>query len=283
MSGYENLDQLFEENGFNVARALVGTEGTCVVVLQATLNLVPSPPCRALALLGFEDVCAAAAAVPRVLRSHPIALEGLDHELVEFVWKKHVHAQDTKLLPPGAAGSLRSSAARHLKRPVRGRGNWSINCNPPPSMAASLKRQNGKSGSGRFAKPALAATAHVPGMPETYPGWEDSAVPPEALGDYLRALKRLFSEFGYEVSVYGHFGDGLFIAGFLFPSVRKVVWRNFADFSIRLRTWCSRSGDRCPANTATARRAVRCWKKCTAQNSCKASASSKRSGILMAR
>ena len=43
VSGYENLDQLFPENGLNVARALVGTEGTCVTVLEATLNLIPNP------------------------------------------------------------------------------------------------------------------------------------------------------------------------------------------------------------------------------------------------
>jgi FAD/FMN-containing dehydrogenase len=43
VSGYENLDELLPERGFNVARALVGTEGTCVTVLQAKLKLVPSP------------------------------------------------------------------------------------------------------------------------------------------------------------------------------------------------------------------------------------------------
>ena len=38
VSGY-NLDQLLPENGFHVARALIGTEGTCVTVLEATVNL----------------------------------------------------------------------------------------------------------------------------------------------------------------------------------------------------------------------------------------------------
>ena len=45
VSGY-NLDELLPENGFNVARALVGSEGTCVTVLRATLDLKHSPPCR---------------------------------------------------------------------------------------------------------------------------------------------------------------------------------------------------------------------------------------------
>jgi FAD/FMN-containing dehydrogenase len=58
----------------------------------------------------------------------------------------------------------------------------------------------------------LGATAHVPGKPDTFEGWEDSAVPPERLGDYLRDLRRLFEEFGYASdtgpSLYGHFGQG---------------------------------------------------------------------------
>jgi FAD/FMN-containing dehydrogenase len=56
---------------------------------------------------------------------------------------------------------------------------------------------------------SLGATARVPGQRETWPGWEDSAVPPERLGDYLRALKALMHRHGYEAAVYGHFGDGL--------------------------------------------------------------------------
>jgi FAD/FMN-containing dehydrogenase len=49
VSGYENLDELLPESGFNVARALVGTESTCVTILRARLNLIKSPPCRILA------------------------------------------------------------------------------------------------------------------------------------------------------------------------------------------------------------------------------------------
>ncbi len=74
VSGYENLDQLSPDKGMNVARALVGTEATCVIVLAATLNLIPNPPERALAIVGFPDVFAAADAVPDVLETKPIGL-----------------------------------------------------------------------------------------------------------------------------------------------------------------------------------------------------------------
>ena len=68
VSGY-NIDQLLPENGFNVARALVGTEGTCVTVLEATVRLVDSPPARALLVLGYPDVYSAADDVPEIMET----------------------------------------------------------------------------------------------------------------------------------------------------------------------------------------------------------------------
>ena len=104
VSGFENLDQLLPENGFNVARALVGTEATCVNILQAKLNLVHSPPQRVLAIVGFEDVFAAGDAVPEMLEFNPIAVEGMDDMLVDFITRKHLHPDDLKVLPEGRAG-----------------------------------------------------------------------------------------------------------------------------------------------------------------------------------
>src|SRR5699024_6586004 len=63
VSGY-NLDELLPENGFNVARALVGTEGTCANVLRATLKLTPAMLQRVLVVVSYEDISAAGDAVP---------------------------------------------------------------------------------------------------------------------------------------------------------------------------------------------------------------------------
>src|SRR5213079_1184543 len=58
ISGY-NLNYLLPENGFDVAKALVGSECTCVMVLEATVRLVPNPAARSLLVLGYEDVYSA--------------------------------------------------------------------------------------------------------------------------------------------------------------------------------------------------------------------------------
>src|SRR5271165_3139846 len=55
VSGY-NLNYLLPENGFHIARALVGSEGTCATVLEATCRLVESPPQRVLAVVAYPDI-----------------------------------------------------------------------------------------------------------------------------------------------------------------------------------------------------------------------------------
>jgi FAD/FMN-containing dehydrogenase len=55
---------------------------------------------------------------------------------------------------------------------------------------------------------ALGATARLPDGQLAWTGWDDSAVAPENLGRYLRALLKLYEHYGYQASIYGHFGEG---------------------------------------------------------------------------
>ncbi|MFN7023491.1 MAG: FAD-binding and (Fe-S)-binding domain-containing protein [Pseudorhizobium sp.] len=232
VSGYENLDQLYPENGMNVARALVGTEGTCVTVLEAELQLIKSPKEHAIAILGFPDVYEAADAVPEVLEHKPIGLEGMDHLLAEFVRKKDLDTDALSLLPDGqgwlicqmgadtaeeAEAQARELCERFDKRGIS-------------TTVIAERSQRGKIWNVR--ESALAATAWVPDADDTWPGWEDSAVHRENLGDYLRALKDLLHRYGYEASLYGHFGDGLVHCRINFDLRQQQgieTWRRFLD------------------------------------------------------
>ncbi|HEX3699796.1 MAG TPA: FAD-binding and (Fe-S)-binding domain-containing protein [Phenylobacterium sp.] len=209
VSGYENLDQLAWDKGFNVARALVGTEAGCAVVLKAGLRLIESPPKRVLALLGFADICAAADAVCGVLEHGPISLEAFDQRLVDDLKTKRMDTESVADLPPGGgwlmaefgADSAKAAAeqAKRLVAAFRGKGCAGKVLSEPAAQARLWKLR----------EDALAATAIAPGVGRTFPGWEDSAVRREDLGRYLRDLRALFDRFGYQVSIYGHFGDGL--------------------------------------------------------------------------
>ena len=93
VSGY-NLDELLPEAGFHVARALVGSEGTCVIVLEAKLRLVHNPSHRALVVLGYPNIFEAADDVPQIMGYGPIALEAIDGNLVNDIRQKNLHVRD---------------------------------------------------------------------------------------------------------------------------------------------------------------------------------------------
>jgi len=209
VSGY-NLDELLPENSFHVARALVGSEGTCMTVLSATVHLVYDPPVRSLLVLGYKDVFEAADHVVDVLPFNPIGLEGLDHNFIDDMTKKGLHDPAMSMIPEGNGWLLcefggenkeeSDAPARKLMEHLKKRPNApSMKLFDSPSEEAHIwhLREEG-----------LGATADVPGKPENHEGWEDSAVPPAKLGKYMRDLKKLMQPYGYEGAFYGHFGQG---------------------------------------------------------------------------
>ncbi|MGW5264792.1 FAD-binding and (Fe-S)-binding domain-containing protein [Microbispora sp. NPDC004025] len=210
VSGY-NLDQLLPEAGFDLARALVGSEGTLVTVLRAELFLVPAPEAECLVLLGYQDIGVAADAVPRIARYGPLQLEGVDDKLVDFERRKHMHPDVLTRLPEGG-GWLMVSFGGGSQEEADGKARDLLedlkNSEHAPHVAFFDDAKTEKK-LWEVRESGLGATARVPGMHETWEGFEDSAVPPDRLGDYLRDLRRLFEEFGYgDASLYGHFGQG---------------------------------------------------------------------------
>jgi len=208
VSGY-NLDELLPENGFNVARALVGTEGTCVTVLQAHCTLMHSPQHRRLVVLGFADPFIAADHVPAVLHYKPIGLEGFDGLLVDYMLRKHLAVEDVLLLPEGRGfllcefGADSPEAADTIAEEFTQAGlAFGKTCTVRRYSDAEAKRV------WHVRESALGATVFVPGEKPGWEGWEDSAVPPEQLGSYLRALYELLARYQYTTPMYGHFGQG---------------------------------------------------------------------------
>jgi FAD/FMN-containing dehydrogenase/Fe-S oxidoreductase len=208
VSGY-NLDELLPENGFNVARALVGSEGTCATVLSAKLNLTASPPFRVLTVLGFADGFLAADAVPSALQHGPIGLEGFDHLLVQFMRRKGLALRQLDLLPPGVGfllvemgGWTAEEARAKAESLARDSQRWPAPpaahiCTPAEAASVWYVRES-----------ALGAVVFVPGEPNRWEGWEDAAVPPDKLGSYLRSITKLMNEYGYTSPLYGHYGQG---------------------------------------------------------------------------
>jgi FAD/FMN-containing dehydrogenase/Fe-S oxidoreductase len=209
VSGY-NLDELLPENGFNVARALVGTESTCVTVLEATVQLIHDPPVRSLLVLGYPDVYQAGDHIPEILKANPIGLEGLDDRLIDYMKKKGMHPDDVAILPEGGGWLLVEFGGENKKESdAQARTLMDRLKRDPKSPSMKLfDDPNAEYKIWQVRESGLGATANVPGMKNTWPGWEDSAVPPDKIGHYLRDLRRLFEKYQYECSLYGHFGQG---------------------------------------------------------------------------
>lgn len=211
VSGY-NLDDLLPENGFHVARGLVGSEGTLVTVLRAELELVPVPAADAMLILGYPDICAAADDVPRILEhSSPSQLEGLDDRMAQLMREEGSHLESLRAFPEGGSwlllqftGDDQPAADRQAEELLRALGR--DRDDPAVALSDDTAREQRML---KAREAGLGVTARPPDERETWEGWEDSAVPPDRLGDYLRDLKKLFARFGYDhPSLYGHFGQG---------------------------------------------------------------------------
>jgi FAD/FMN-containing dehydrogenase/Fe-S oxidoreductase len=209
VSGY-SLDCLLPENGFNVAQALVGSEGTCVTVLEATVKLIDQQPERALLVLGYPDVFEAGDHIMEIMEHRPVGLEGMDDVLVKQMQRKGLHPHDADLLPPGG-GWLLVEFGGASRQEARDKAQAAMDAirrqKTPPSMKLLDDRwQEQKLWEVR--ESGLGATAHVPGVPSSGPGWEDAAVAPEHVGKYLRDFRSLLNAYQYQCALYGHFGQG---------------------------------------------------------------------------
>ncbi len=204
VSGY-SLEHLAPENGTDLAKMLVGTEGTLVTLLGATVNLVPVPSAPVLVVLGYPDMPSAADAVPALLAHHPLAIEGMDSRLVDVV-RRVKGASAVPDLPPGAGwmmcevgGATLDEAMATARALAADAGTDAVGVFPPGPEAAAMWRirEDGAGLGGR-----------TPSGDQAWPGFEDSAVPPERLGAYLRELEALMADHRVDGLAYGHFGDG---------------------------------------------------------------------------
>lgn len=202
VSGY-SLEHLLPERGFDVAKALVGTEGTCAVTTRATLRLRKAPAHTVLVVLGYPTLADAAEDAPRLLPLDPVAIEGLDAGIIDLV---RAEGRPVPELPPGQGllmvelpADSPADLADAASRLVRLAGTGEHVTASAPGQAAAIWRIR-EDGAGLVARPKGGRAHHA--------GWEDAAVPPDRLAAYLREFTGLLREHHLDGLPYGHFGDG---------------------------------------------------------------------------
>ncbi len=236
VSGY-NLDQLMpgEDDRFNIARSLVGSEGTLVTVLEAKCRLIDAKAERVILMLGYPDVYEAADHVLDLDQFNPTALEGIDDRLRDNIEKKGgPHRKYIRMLPDGNGWLLAEFGAdTHVEAlDIAHRAMEMLKSKPGTPHMKLFTDKADMEHLWAVRESALGATAFVPGEPNTWPGWEDSAVPPDKLGGYLRELRSLYNKYEYNPALYGHFGQACVHCRVDFdltsePGIKK--WRSFME------------------------------------------------------
>ena len=229
VSGY-NLDELLPENGFHVARALAGTEGTCAAILEATVHLHPWPRARSLLILGYPSIFVAADHVPDVIATGCMACEAIDQVLVDDMLEQGMHPREIPMLPEGHGWLLAEYGADTPEEADEKAHAALRDLDPPTSHMYDDPDDEERLWKVREA--GLGATAYLPGAVDHYEGWEDAAVAPERLGAYLRDFQELLDRYGYDTSKYGHFGQGLVHCRINFglrSAGGLAQWRSFMD------------------------------------------------------
>jgi FAD/FMN-containing dehydrogenase/Fe-S oxidoreductase len=218
VSGF-NLDELLPERGFNVARALVGTESTCVTATDAVLKLTPALHMRTTVVVEYDELAAAGDAVPEILAAfRPIGLEGIDRRLIDDQQHLDMNTEDLEALPrenDGDAWLLVQFGADTEPESVDQAQRFVAWLRKQHDVAEDRIRvfkssQEGGSSQAiwKIRESGLGSTAFPPDTNDHWPGWEDSAVPPSQVGPYLRDLRALYEKWNLVGAFYGHFGQG---------------------------------------------------------------------------
>ncbi|WP_420041460.1 FAD-binding and (Fe-S)-binding domain-containing protein [Gordonia sp. MP11Mi] len=241
VSGY-HLSHLLPEYGFDVARALVGSEGTCAVVVAATVSIVHVPPSALLLILGYQNVVDAARDVPKILTFSPSAVEGIDEQIVATMRARR-GADSVTALPPGHAwlyveldGDSPDQVAADAQRLLTGLHGAGRVLDGAVVTDQTLRknlwrvREDGAGLSSRLPLPGG-------GSITSWPGWEDSAVAPENLADYLADFTDLLADHDLIGVMYGHFGAGCMHIRITFDQATeagRAVMTRFLDAAARL-------------------------------------------------
>lgn len=210
VSGY-NVEQLLPEHNFNVAKALVGSESTLATILRAEVDLVDVPQARTLVVLGYTDIFAAADAIPDIAEHEPMALEGIDDRLFQLERNQQLAEKALRQLPEGSGWLMVQFGGQHegeVDRRARGLID-TLGLTESSPRVAYLEDPAREDELWAAREAGLGATAYPPLGRPTHEGWEDAAVPPASLGDYLREFRSLLERYDYgSAALYGHFGHG---------------------------------------------------------------------------
>ena len=210
VSGY-NLDELLKTDNLNLAKLVAGSEGTLGVISELTMRIVPKLKCTGICILQFTDVKNALKDVESILEFNPIAVELIDHHIIEN-GSKHPSMQGRlEWLDPTVGAILiieitannpveleeklvefeRSMKSNHVCDRVR--------CITKPELMKEVWK---------LRKLGLSFLMARRTSSRALPFLEDMAVPPQSIGPFIEAFSSCVRKYGKEAGIFGHVAAG---------------------------------------------------------------------------
>ena len=210
VSGY-NLDELLDPDAIDMARFVVGSEGTLVTITEATLKLVPRPKYKALAVIHFHDLIESMEATVAALELDPTAVEHIGGMIIRQAQENLEYSRMTgfiegspdSLLVVEFTGESESEVeskidgcAAHMAKRGLGYSTRKLLTSSEQAMVWNVR------------KAGLGLMMNVPGDAKPLPFVEDTAVPPETLPQFVERFDEIVKEHGTEAGYYGHASVG---------------------------------------------------------------------------
>src|SRR4051794_30593498 len=213
VSGY-NFDAMLEDEELNLARLIVGSEGTLATVVEAELGLVPVPPARSLVLLSFRERFTSFDAVPAILPEPSLsALEIVDSRVLQGARDLLEFRATAAMAAADALGVLFCEFSGDSKEEVRGLAEEfaarapSLPGNPSAGVYLTEREQVAAWQLRQAATGLLYLTTPSKDIkPQEFV--EDTGCPPERLGEYTRRFEAIVQRHGTTTGFFGHAGQG---------------------------------------------------------------------------
>ena len=208
-SGY-TLHDVLDDGQLDLAKLLVGSEGTLALILDATVTVDPLPVHRGCALLLFDSLDKAANAVLELLPHEPAACDLMDRRHLNLARENDVRYE---LLIPGEAEAV-LLVEQHGDSAAEARAKIDeivelLQFKTGLAAAAHVAEDDGDFqlfwGLARRFVPTL---YRLQGTTRPVPCIEDMAVPPTALPVFLKHAQDTFKRLQVTASLFGHAGHG---------------------------------------------------------------------------
>lgn len=206
VSGY-NLDELIKTDNFNLAKLIVGSEGTLGVVTEIKMHISPVLKQTGICIVHFYDMAEGMNAIPTMLRHEPVALEMIDDRILETAKKSPaiVHKMQWLQGTPQAIFAAEFQAPDLEEKLARFKQDMeSLNIGYASTVLTS--EQNHEVWDVRKAGLGLLLSKRTYSRAIAF--LEDLSIPPEHLGAFIIQFREYLAAHGKEAGIYGHVGSG---------------------------------------------------------------------------